>query len=135
MENEEIRKLVIAGYEKLRNGQFKELSEMYAEDAVWISPVVEGIPFSGPRKGREEILHRIEAMMSAQESKQLQITAIIVESNRSAVMGHSVWLVKATNKMYEADWVHAAEYDEDGRICRFQMIFDTAATSAAFRAS
>lgn len=132
MENEEIRKLVITGYEKLRSGQFKELSEMYTEDAVWISPVVNGIPFSGPRKGREEILRRIEAMMSAQESKQLQITAIIVESNRSAVIGHSVWFVKATNKMYETDWVHAAEFSEDGRIRHFQMVFDTAATSAAF---
>lgn len=132
MENEEIRKLVIAGYEKLRNGQFKELSEMYTEDAVWISPVVEGIPFSGPRNGREEILYRVEAMMSAQESRQLQITAIIVESNRSAVMGHSVWLVKSTKKIYETDWVHAADFNEDGRIRRFQMVFDTAATSAAF---
>jgi hypothetical protein len=132
MENDEIRKLLITGYEKLKNGQFKELSEMYTEDAVWISPVVEGIPFSGPRNGRQEILRRVEAMMSAQESKQLQITAIIIESNRSAVMGHSVWLVKATNKIYETDWVHAAEFNEDGRIRRFQMVFDTAATSAAF---
>jgi hypothetical protein len=70
--------------------------------------------------------------MSVQESKQLQITAIIIESNRSAVIGHSVWLVKATNKIYETDWVHAAEYSEDGRIRRFQLVFDTAATSAAF---
>lgn len=133
MENEEIRKLIITGYEQLRNGQFKELSEMYTEDAVWISPVVEGIPFSGPRNGRGEILQRVEAMMSVQELKQLQITAIIVESNRSAVIGHSVWLVKATNKIYETDWVHAAEFSEDGQIRRFQMVFDTAATSAAFR--
>jgi ketosteroid isomerase-like protein len=41
MENEAIRKLVITGYEELRDGQFKELSEMYTEDAVWIGPVVE----------------------------------------------------------------------------------------------
>lgn len=65
MENDDIRKLLITGYEKLRTGQFKELSEMYTEDAVWISPVVEGIPFSEPKNGRKEIFHRIEAMMSA----------------------------------------------------------------------
>lgn len=51
MENEAIKKLVITGYEKLRNGQFKELSEMYTEDAVWISPVVDGIPFQGRGMG------------------------------------------------------------------------------------
>jgi hypothetical protein len=71
-------------------------------------------------------------MMSVQESKQLQITAIIVESNRSAVIGHSLWLVKATDKIHETDWVHAVEFSEDDRIRRFQMVFDTAATSAAF---
>jgi hypothetical protein len=70
--------------------------------------------------------------MSVQDSKQLQITAIIVEPNRSAVIGHSFWSVKATNKIYETDWVHTAEFSEGDRIRRFQMVFDTAAASAAF---
>ena len=133
MDNAELKKLLVAGYEKLRNGQLKELSEMYAEDAVWVSPEVEGVPFSGSQNGREAILRRLEAMMNAQEAKQLQINAIIVDSGRAAVCGHSVWLVKATNKIYETDWVHIIEYDDRGKGCRFQMAFDTAAMSSAFK--
>jgi hypothetical protein len=104
----------------------------YTEEAAWISPVVEAIPFSRPRKGREEILHCVEALISAQASKLLQITAPIVESIRSAVIGHSVCLVKATIRIYEPDWIHAAGFSEDGRIRRFQMVFDTAVTIAPF---
>ena len=133
MDNADLKKLILAGYEKLRNGQVKELSEMYAEDAIWSSPRVDAVPFSGSQHGREAILRCLEAMMREQEAKQVQINALILDSGRAAVCGHSVWLVKATNKIYETDWVHIIEYDDHGKGRRFQMAFDTAAMSSAFK--
>jgi ketosteroid isomerase-like protein len=48
------------------------------------------------------------------------------------VLGHYVWHVKATGKVWESDFAHVLTV-RDGKVTRWQEYTDTAALGDAFR--
>ena len=56
----------------------------------------------------------------------------VAQGDKVVVLGHYVWHVKATGKVWESDFAHVVSV-RDGKVRRFQEYTDTAALGAAFR--
>jgi ketosteroid isomerase-like protein len=55
MDAKENKRLVMEGYEMFQRGDIPRLLERYHDDALWIEPESETVPFAGRHQGKAEI--------------------------------------------------------------------------------
>jgi ketosteroid isomerase-like protein len=132
MNAQENKQRVMEGYQKFKNGDIPGLLEMYQDDAQWIEPESELIPFSGKHTGKAGIAQFFQELDQAVQPLQFTPKEFIAEGDKVIVLGEASWLVKNTGRTYDNTWVHVFTL-RDGKVARFEDYHDTAASERAFR--
>ena len=103
-------------------------------DVVWSEPDNPINPAGGTRHGHAGFMEWARLGNNAEEIVSLEPRRFLADGDMVAVVGHTQCRVRATGKSYETDFVHLITFT-DGRIVKFQELFDTYAAAEAFRAS
>jgi ketosteroid isomerase-like protein len=124
--------LVQQAYENFKSGNIQALLSLISDDVEWQLPEVDGIPFTGKRRGLEQVAQFFAMVGDGQDVLQFEPGLFIAQGDKVAVQGHYSWLVKSTGRNYESDFAHVFTIRE-GKIVAFQEYLDTAVASAAYQ--
>ena len=103
MSGQENVQLVRRAYENFKAGDLQAVLAAFAESVEWIQPQVEGIRFSGKRRGRDQVAEFFSTMSSAQEPVQFEPQEYIAQGDRVVALGHYRWHAKETGRDWESD--------------------------------
>lgn len=126
------KRLVMEGYRLFQSGDITQLLERYHDDAIWIEPEAEHIPFAGRHNGKAEIARFFEQLNESAQAIRFEPKEFIAEGDKVAVIGEATWLARHTGRSYDSPWVHVFTLRE-GKVARFESYHDTAAGERAFR--
>ena len=129
---QENKQMVIEGYQLFQRGDIPHLLQKYHDDAVWIEPEAENVPFAGKHDGIAEIARFFEQLDAATQAIRFEPKEFIADGDKVVVTGDATWRVKATGRSFDSPWVHVFTI-RDGKIAGFQSYHDTAAGERAFR--
>ncbi|MGZ8379712.1 MAG: nuclear transport factor 2 family protein [Gemmatirosa sp.] len=115
-----------------QRGDIPALLEMMTDDIDWSIPVVEHVPFSGPRQGRAAVARFFEDLGRHQRARQFEPRQFVAQGDIVVVLGHYAWDVTTTGRSWDADYAHVFTV-RDGRVSRFHEYMDTALAAAAFQ--
>jgi ketosteroid isomerase-like protein len=132
MSTQENKQLVIEAYQQYQNGEIQALLERYHEDAEWITPESELLPFSGDFHGKSGIAEFFAKLDAAVQTNRFEPTQFIAEGDQVVVTGEASWVAKPTGRQYDSSWVHMFSL-RDGKVARFEAFYDTAAAERAFQ--
>ena len=132
MNAQDNKRIVIEGYQLFQAGDIPHLLERYHDDAVWIEPEAENIPFAGRHNGKAEIARFFQTLDAEAQALRFEPKEFIAEGDKVVVTGEATWLCKQTGRSYDSPWVHVFSL-RDGKVARFESFHDTAAGERAFR--
>lgn len=132
MNAQENKQLVMEGYQMFKNGDIPHLLERYHDDALWIEPDAENIPFAGRHSGKAEIARFFQRLDECAQPLRFEPKTFIAEGDKVVVTGEATWLARNTGRSYDSAWVHVFTV-RDGKVARFESYHDTAAGERAFR--
>ena len=132
MDAQENKRLVMEGYRMFQSGDIPHLLERYHDDALWIEPEVENVPFAGRHNGKAEIARFFEQLNESAQAVRFEPKEFIAEGDKVVVTGEATWLARHTGRTYDSPWVHVFTL-RDGKVALFQSYHDTAAGEKAFR--
>jgi ketosteroid isomerase-like protein len=118
-------------YDSFKAGDIATLLSLLSENVVWRIPTLENVPFSGLRRGRDQVGQFFAENAEAQESQQFAPQEFIAQGDKVVVLGSYQWRVKSTDRTYSADWAHVFTI-QDGMVINFQEYTDTARAMAAY---
>jgi uncharacterized protein len=124
--------LVQRTYGSFRDGDIPALLDSLSEGVRWVTAEIEGVPTGGTRRGPEQVGEFFRILSDTQESRGLELSEFVAQGDKVVVLGHYVWHVKATGKVWESDFAHVLTV-RDGKVTGFQEYTDTAALGDAFR--
>ncbi len=131
MSAQDNKQLVIQGYRLFHTGDIRGLLELYHEDAQWVGPESEFMPFTGNFHGRQGIAQFFSKLTDAAHPLQFEPQQFIAEGDQVVVVGEASWIAKATGRSYENRWVHVFTL-RDNKVARIELIYDTAPGDRAF---
>ncbi len=132
MSEQENTKVVQQAYENFKSGNIPALLNLISDEIKWQVPEIKNVPFAGKRHGREQTAQFFAIVAEAQEAQQFEPREYIAQGDKVVALGHYRWRVKATGRVFEADWTHVFTV-RGGRIVSFQEYTDTAVAAAAYR--
>jgi uncharacterized protein len=130
MDVQENKILVMEGYRLFQNGDIASLLERYHDDAEWIGPDSEFVPFAGSYHGKAEIAQFFQKLDQAVKPIRFEPKQFIAEGDTVVVAGDATWLARQTGRSYDSPWIHMFTL-RDGKVARFQSYYDTAASERA----
>ncbi|CAN5812666.1 nuclear transport factor 2 family protein [soil metagenome] len=134
MNEQENTKLAAKTYELFTSGDIEALLNLYSDDISWELPFVEGTPFGGKLKGRDEVANFFGVLAENEENLTFEPTEFIARGDKVVVLGNFTWRVKSTNRQYASDFAHVVTV-KDGKISRFVEYMDTVARNNAYVAA
>jgi hypothetical protein len=132
MDAQQNKQLVMDGYRLFQNGDIPGMLAYADDDAAWISPDAEAIPFAGSFHGKAEVARFFSELVAAMQPTRFVIKDVIAENDKVVVLGEATWLVKSTGRTYDSPWVHVFTM-RDGKFIRVEALYDTAPAERAFR--
>ncbi|HJV53321.1 MAG TPA: nuclear transport factor 2 family protein [Noviherbaspirillum sp.] len=124
--------LVKQGYDAFQRGDIQRLLQLFADDIEWTLDKVEQIPFSGKRRGKEQVAEFFKLLDENMHALQFEPQQFIAQGDKVVVLGHYVWSVKSTDRRIDSDWAHVFTV-QNGKVAGMREYTDTAASAAAFR--
>lgn len=131
MNIQENKQLVMKGYRLFQSGDIRQLLDLYHEDAEWVTPESEFVPFAGNFHGKQGIAQFFAKLDAAAQTVRFEPKQTIAEGDQVVVTGDATWLAKATGRSYDSPWVHVFTL-RNGKVARFMAYYDTAASERAF---
>ena len=128
---EENKRLVMEAYEQFKRGDIAGLLERYHDDAEWIGPESDVVPFAGRYHGKAGIAHFFRKLGESSQATRFEVRECIAEGDKVVAIGEASWLVKANGRSYEVPWTHLITL-RDGKVARFETIYDNATAEQAF---
>ena len=132
MNEQENVKIVEQAYSNFKSGDIPSLLNLVADGIDWQLPIVESVPFTGKRRGREAVKQFFASVAEHQEVLQFEPREFIAQGNKVVALGHYEWRVKGTGREVKSDFAHVFTV-EGGRITVFQEYFDSAAFAAGYQ--
>ena len=132
MSEQENTELVRQVYEHFKNGEIKALLNLLADNIEWHLPEIENVPFSGARRGQEQMGQFFASLVDTQEVQHFDPREFIAQGDKVVALGHYAWRVKSTGGEYGGDFAHVFTV-QAGKVVRFHEYMDTAAAAAAYR--
>ncbi|WP_020654600.1 nuclear transport factor 2 family protein [Massilia niastensis] len=132
MDAQQNKQLVQEGYRLFQSGDIAGLLERYHDDAEWIIPESEYVPFSGSFHGKAGIAEFFSKLASSVETQRFELKECIAEGDKVVALGEAAWVARPTGRSYETPWAHVFTM-RDGKVARFEAFSDTGATVKAFR--
>lgn len=125
--------VVQEGYALFNQGDIPNLLKLYTEDVEFIVPGPSDIiPYAGVYRGLEQVADFFSKVHDAIVFDRFEPVDYIVQEDKVVVLGYSKARVRANDQPHEEEWAHAFVMRE-GKVSRFQIFTDTAATSQAFQ--
>jgi uncharacterized protein len=134
MSERENTELVQHAYQHFKDGDIQGLLGLLSEDVEWKLFEMEGVPFSGTRRGDERVGEFFSQVFDTEEPLHFEPRELVAQGDKVVALGDYAWRVKSTGREYESHFVHVFTV-RDGTVARFQEFMDTAAVSAAYRGS
>jgi uncharacterized protein len=119
-------------YQNFKTGDIGALMGQMSEDVDWRLPEIQGVPFSGERKGRGQVSEFFTTLADSQDSVSFEPREFVAQGDKVVALGTYNWRVKSTGREYGGDWAHAFTV-RGGRIEGFHEYMDSARAEAAFR--
>lgn len=132
MDTQENKQLVIEGYRLFQSGDIRNLLDRYHEDAEWVGPESEFVPYAGSFHGKAGIAQFFTKLDAAVQAIRFEPKQFIAEGDKVVVTGEASWRVKQNGRSYDSPWAHVFTL-RDGKVARFEAFHDTAAAEKAFR--
>jgi len=126
------KQLIMDGFKEFENGDLPHMMERFHDDAEWISPESESVPFAGSFHGRREIERFFAELVASTEPVRFVPTAFIAEDDKVVVTGEATWRIRSTGQSYDSLWVNVFIL-RDGKIIHTDAYYDTAPAEKAFR--
>jgi ketosteroid isomerase-like protein len=125
--------LVKRFYDAYIKGEKDLLLSYMADDIEWDIPEMNGLRFSGKRRGRAEVAEFFGMVAQVQQLRSFEPQEFFADADRVVVLGHHEWTVNASGAAFDSDWVHIFTV-RDGRIAAFRQSMDTLKVVQAHRA-
>lgn len=132
MSEKENTQLVMQAYDKFKAGDIPGLLDLFADDIEWVLDKVENVPFSGARRGKDQVEQFFSMLSESQHPLQFEPREFIAQDDRVVALGHYAWSVKPTDRTFESDWAEVFTV-RNGKITSFREYADTAAAEAAYK--
>ena len=132
MSDQETVEVVRRAYENFKSGDIGALMGQMSEDVDWRLPQMQGVPFSGGRKGRGQVSEFFTTLAGSQDSVSFEPREFVAQGDKVVALGTYNWRVKSNGREYGGDWAHVFTV-RDGRIAGFHEYMDSAQAEAAFR--
>ena len=125
---------VIKGaYDAFGRRDIPDLLGRLTDDVEWNTPgEAAGIPYAGPKRGREEVAGFFESLAGAEEITDFQPREFIAQGDKVVVEGNYRGRTRPAGREYDLDWLHVFIV-RDGRVTSFREYVDTAALAEAHR--
>jgi hypothetical protein len=123
--------VVRQAYNSFKTGRFQALLNLLSTDVDWRLPEIKGVPFSGARRGRDQVGKFFAGIAEHQEALQFEPREFVSEGDKVVSIGHCEWRIKSTGKKFASDFAHIFTV-RDGKIVGFLEFLDTAAETAAW---
>ena len=124
--------VVKRAYENFKTGDIGALLGQMSEDVDWRLPQIQGVPFSGERKGRGRVSEFFTSLADAQDVQSFEPREFVAQGDKVVALGTYNWRVKSSGREYGGDWAHVFTV-RDGQIVGFHEYMDSAQAEAAFR--
>jgi ketosteroid isomerase-like protein len=132
MNTQQNKDFVMEGYRLFQAGDIGSLLDRYHDDAQWIGPELDHVPYAGNFHGKQGIADFFAKLGAAAEVTRFVPTRVVAEGDHVVVSGESSWVARATGRSYDSPWVHVFTM-RDGKVARFESFYDTAAAERAFQ--
>ncbi|MDM7853091.1 MULTISPECIES: nuclear transport factor 2 family protein [Alphaproteobacteria] len=109
-------------------GDREALLALVAEDIEWIIPGKDW-PLAGTHRGHAGLTDLLETASKSIETS-TEPREFVAQGDRVLVLGFASGKIKATNKMFEDDWIFAITV-RDGRLTNIREYVDTQALARA----
>lgn len=123
--------VVRRAYEDFKGGDIGRLLDSLTDEVDWRLPEIEGVSFSGGRRGRESVGGFFTQLGDSQESLSFEPREFVAQGDKVVALGTYRWRVKKTGREYGGDWAHIFTV-RDGKIEGFHEFMDSAAARAAY---
>jgi hypothetical protein len=131
MDAQDNKRIAMEAYRLFQSGDIPKMLTYVHDDAEWISPDAEGVPFAGSFHGKSEVARFFSELGAALQPMRFVVNDVIAEGDKVVVTGDATWLVRSTGLTYENPWVHVFTM-RDGKFIRTQAYYDTMAAERAF---
>ena len=131
MDSQDNKRFVMEAYEQFKKGDIAALLERYHDDAEWIGPDSDIVPFSGCYHGKAGIAQFFRKLGESSEATRFEIKDCIAEGDKVVAVGEASWLVRATGRSYDIPWTHIVTL-RDGKVATFETIYDNTTAERAF---
>ncbi len=118
-------------YTAFGKGDIAGVLNTLAEDVEWVSPGLAHFPWTGRRRGREQVAHFFATLLENIEILEFEPQEFMASGEHVVVTGHERSRAKPTGRTCEFDWLHLYGM-RAGRVASFSEYIDTAAVAAAF---
>jgi ketosteroid isomerase-like protein len=124
--------LLKQAYDAYDKGDIQRLLGLLAQDIEWTLPEVEGIPFTGKRRGLGQVSDFFRVMDECQEVREFKPDSFLAQGDQVIVLGHGTFAVKATGTEYSDEWCHVFSI-AGGKIASFREFCDTHKAAQAYQ--
>jgi hypothetical protein len=131
---EENTRLVQSAYEAFGRGDMPALAELMADDIEWVDPGdPNDSPLAGTYRGKDEVIGWFGKLAEDVDFSTFEPRDFIAEGDKVVSLVHVEATVRSTGRPLVNDEAHVSTF-RDGKLVRFQIYLDTAASAAAHRA-
>jgi ketosteroid isomerase-like protein len=123
--------VVRRAYENFKGGNIGGILDSVTDEVDWRLPEMEGISFSGGRRGRESVGGFFAQLSESQESVSFEPREFVAQGDKVVALGTYRWRVKKNGREYGGDWAHVFTI-RDGKIAGFHEYMDSGAARAAY---
>ena len=127
------KRFVMEGYRLFKDGDIASLLERYHDDAEWVGPESDIVPFAGCYHGKPGIAQFFQKLGDSSQATRFDIRECIAEGDKVVAIGEATWVVRASGRSYNVPWTHIFTL-RDGKVARFESIYDIATAERAFGA-
>lgn len=132
MKDQDSLALVKQAYSLFQNNEIEPLLRLMSDDIEWDFPQVENVPFSGKRRGIEQVREFFRILASEQDVLEFNPREYIAQGEKVVCLGNYKWKTKEGSHEYGSDWAHVFEV-RNGKVAAFHEYMDTAAAANAYK--
>jgi uncharacterized protein len=126
------KRIVMEGFRLFQGGDIPNMMALVHDDAEWLGPDAESVPFAGSFHGKAEVARFFAELGRSVQPMRFVVNDVVAENDKVVVIGEATWLVKSTGRSYEVPWVNVFTMRDD-KIIRVEAFHDTAPAERAFR--
>ncbi len=133
MSADENTRIAQSAYEAFGRGDMAALAEVMADDIEWVTPGDPDVdPNAGTFKGKEAVLDWFGGLASTIDFTTFEPREFIAQNDRVVSLVYAEATVRGTGRAFVTHEAHVWTF-RDGKLVRFQVYLDTAASAAAHR--